>query len=572
MLSQKQFSQNHGSQKQHKPRQSQHIFYPLPALLLGLFISVSLNFSSLPAQAATVIEEIIVSAQRTDENLQDVPIAVTALTGAMLEDKGIISPSDLQMAAPNVSFTATNFGGSSFSIRGIGRLVIGTTGEAGVSTHVNEIPVATNLNLIEFFDVSRVEVLRGPQGTLFGRNATGGSVNMVTNMPDYDNLSGFFDLEGGDYNNVRAKGALNIPFSDSAGLRLAGFRLQRNGYIENTAYGLVNDAGESLPNIDDDVDGRDILALRATFSWDITENSNFWLQYNYFDEDDDRARLTNQVCKRTAVPALGCEPDESGFDTPHPGSTTAGIFFGLNARGPGGVGSLPLGYEGIPDGAGGIQQDYPQPARNSLREMHTDFEPVYKYEEDLYTLGYEYNFDSFTIGFLGAYQEVEYLSQMDYNMDVGPTFTRPQPPWVLMAVGPPLCPHRAVRGAPLQALSVIILPLPRASSVVASMMMMVLASSLWTSLTTIVITGQWNCGSPLHWTVLLTSRLVSVPTQESSTATTMSRVTGWIQSLWWAPKTWASRPSIRACSMCRVIPMSRPYRQAERRLRKFILI
>ncbi len=421
MLSQKQFSQNHGSQKQHKPRQSQYIFYPLPALLLGLFISVSLNFSSLPAQAATVIEEIIVSAQRTDENLQDVPIAVTALTGAMLEDKGIISPSDLQMAAPNVSFTATNFGGSSFSIRGIGRLVIGTTGEAGVSTHVNEIPVATNLNLIEFFDVSRVEILRGPQGTLFGRNATGGSVNMVTNMPDYDNLSGFFDLEGGDYNNVRAKGALNIPFSDSAGLRLAGFRLQRNGYIENTAYGLVNDAGESLPNINDDVDGRNILALRATFSWDITENSNFWLQYNYFDEDDDRARLTNQVCKRTAVPALGCEPDESGFDTPHPGSTTAGIFFGLNARGPGGVGSLPLGYEGIPDGAGGIQQDYPQPARNSLREMHTDFEPVYKYEEDLYTLGYEYNFDSFTIGFLGAYQEVEYLSQMDYNMDVGPT-------------------------------------------------------------------------------------------------------------------------------------------------------
>ena len=417
------------SQKQQKPRQSQHIFYSLPALLLGLSVSVSLNFSILPANAATVIEEVIVSAQRTDENLQDVPIAVTVLTGAMLEDKGIISPSDLQMAAPNVSFTATNFGRSSFSIRGIGRLVIGSTGEAGVSTHINEIAVASNLNAIEFFDVSRVEILRGPQGTLFGRNATGGSINVVTNMPDYDSINGFFDIEGGDYNNARFKGAINFPIGDKAGLRLAGFRLQRDGYIENTAYGLVNEAGERLPNIDDDVDGRDILAQRTTFSWDITENSNFWFQYSYFNEDDDRARLTNQVCKRTVVPALGCEADGFGFDSPHPGSTTAGVFFGLNARGPdldgpGGLppsGSLPLGYEGVSDGAGGILQDYPQPAGNGFREMHTDFEPVYEFEEDLYTLGYEYNFPSFTIGLLGAYQETDSLTQMDYNMNVGPT-------------------------------------------------------------------------------------------------------------------------------------------------------
>ncbi len=409
--------------------------YQLPMLLLGLSVSVSLSLLTLPASAATVIEEIIVSAQRSDENLQDVPIAVTALTGAMLEDKGIINPSDLQMAAPNVSFTATNFGGSSFSIRGIGRLVIGTTGEPGVSTHLNEIPVATNLNLIEFFDVSRVEVLRGPQGTLFGRNATGGSVNVITTMPDYESVNGWLDIEGGDFNNVRVKGAINFPLGDSAGLRLAGFQLKRDGYIENTAYGLVNADGETLPDIDDDIDSRDIIATRATFSWDITENSNFWVQYNYFNEDDDRARLTNQVCKRTVVPALGCEPDEFGFDAPHPGSTTAGIFFGLNARGPDpdgagplpNAGSLPLGYEGIPeldaDGmpTGNIQQDYPQPAGNSLRKVHTDFEPVYEYQEDLIALGYEYNFDTFTVGFLGAYQEFDYISQMDYNLNVGPT-------------------------------------------------------------------------------------------------------------------------------------------------------
>ena len=82
------------------------------------------------------VEEVIVTAQRTAESIQDVPIAVTALTGEMLADRQVINPSDLQLNAPNVSFTATNFGGSSFSIRGIGRLVIAASGEKwGIHPH-----------------------------------------------------------------------------------------------------------------------------------------------------------------------------------------------------------------------------------------------------------------------------------------------------------------------------------------------------------------------------------------------------------------------------------------------------
>lgn len=105
------------------------------------------------AQQAAVIEELTVTAQRVAESIQDVPIAVTALSESMMEDRQIIGTSDIQLNAPNVSFTATNFGGSSFSIRGIGRLVISSSGENGVSTHINDIPVASNLNNIEFFDV-----------------------------------------------------------------------------------------------------------------------------------------------------------------------------------------------------------------------------------------------------------------------------------------------------------------------------------------------------------------------------------------------------------------------------------
>ena len=88
------------------------------SILGALFLLSEVSF------AANAIEEVVVTAQRTEESVQDVPIAVTAFSGEMMEDKQIISPSDLQLASPNVSFTATNFGGSSFSIRGIGRLVI----------------------------------------------------------------------------------------------------------------------------------------------------------------------------------------------------------------------------------------------------------------------------------------------------------------------------------------------------------------------------------------------------------------------------------------------------------------
>ena len=356
------------------------------------------------------IEEVIVTAQRTAESIQDVPIAVTALTGSMLEDRQVINPSDLQMNAPSVSFTATNFGSSSFSIRGIGRLVIGSTGEAGVSTHMNEIAVGTNLNTIEFFDMERVEILRGPQGTLYGRNATGGAINFVTALPDFEKAEGFLDFEAGDYSHTRVKGVLNIPLGETAGLRLGGFKLDRDGYIENIAYGQTDANGNTISGIDDDIDGRDVTALRATFRWQPTERADFWVQYNRFREDDDRARITNQVCVRNTLPTTGCLPDEFGFDKPHLGATTGGIFAAL-------AGALPPGV----DGSNPAMYAFPRPAQGGFRDMHTDYEPVFDDEEDLWTAGLSYEFDSFNVNLSGAYQTREYVSRQDYLMDVGAT-------------------------------------------------------------------------------------------------------------------------------------------------------
>ncbi len=377
----------------------------------GLF-ALGLVFAApalMAQEEAGGVEEVIVTAQRTAESIQDVPIAVTALTGGMLEDRQVITPSDLQMNAPSVSFTATNFGGSSFSIRGIGRLVIGTTGEAGVSTHMDEIPVVTNLNTVEFFDMERVEVLRGPQGTLYGRNATGGAINFVTVKPNFERAEGFFDFEAGDYNHIRAKGAFNIPLGEQAGLRVGGFKLDRDGYIENLAYGRTGTDGSTLQGIDDDIDGRDITALRTTLAFDPTDRISLWVQYNRFREDDDRARITNQVCKRNPLPTTGCMPDEFGFETPHLGATTGGIFGALG-------GALPAGA----DGSDPAMYDFPAPAINTLRQMHSDFEPVFEDKEDLWTANIRFDFDSFSITLNGAHQTREYVSRQDYLMDVGP--------------------------------------------------------------------------------------------------------------------------------------------------------
>ena len=360
-------------------------------------------------QEPRMIEEVLVTAQRVTENVQRVPIAVTAISASMLEDKQVVNPSDLQMNAPNVSFTATNFGGSSFSIRGIGNLVIGRTGESGVSLHLNEIAVPTNLNSIEFFDMERVEVLRGPQGTLFGRNATGGAINFVTKKPEMGKIDGYLDFEGGDYGHRRIKAAFNVPFGDSFAMRTSAYKLDRDGYIENLAYGQTDANGNVLPGIDGSVDGRDILAWRTTLAWQINDDASTWLLYGKFDEHDDRARITNQVCRRNPLPTTGCLPDEFGWDTPHLGATTAGIFAGL-------AGALPLGA----DGSSASLYDFQRPAISGFRQMHTDMDPVFKDYENLWAFGAEYAWNALDFSLIGAKRDGEYLAQQDYNMDVGP--------------------------------------------------------------------------------------------------------------------------------------------------------
>ena len=173
---------------------------------LTLLAGVCAGAIAFPAYAQDAAEEetnsteIIVTAQRSNQRLQDVPIAVSAFNTEALEKQQIKNTSDLQLSLPNVTFTKTHFTSSSFTIRGIGDLCVGTTCDSATAIHMNDAPLfGTRLFEGEFYDLAQIEVLRGPQGTLFGRNATSGVVNIRSARPSLAGIAANVELEYGNW-------------------------------------------------------------------------------------------------------------------------------------------------------------------------------------------------------------------------------------------------------------------------------------------------------------------------------------------------------------------------------------
>lgn len=235
------------------------------------------------AAEGTTLGEVVVTAQRRQENLQDTPVAVSAFSQDTLKSKGLNGGQDLLLQVPNANYTRTNFGGYDFSIRGVGTNTIGAGAQAGVSINENELPVtANNFADTNFYDVQRVEVVRGPQGTLYGRSATGGAVDVITNKPT-DTWGGYATASYGNYNTLNASGALNIPLGDAFALRIAGMREISDGFGENTY-------------LNERVDGRNLGSIRATLRFKPNDRFNAYLLYENYTEDDTRNRVGKQLC------------------------------------------------------------------------------------------------------------------------------------------------------------------------------------------------------------------------------------------------------------------------------------
>ncbi len=186
------------------------------------------------AQESTIMEEITVTAQKREQRLQDVGIAITAMSGDQLEALGFTSAQEIMAMAPGVSTIQPN-GEANYSIgiRGVANNDFITNVESPVALYVDEVYVS-QMSAAGFllFDMDRVEILRGPQGTLFGRNATGGLVHYITRKPTED-FNGYGSVSYGRFNRLKFQGAVGVPLSDKVSARVSIATHQGGGYIEN---------------------------------------------------------------------------------------------------------------------------------------------------------------------------------------------------------------------------------------------------------------------------------------------------------------------------------------------------
>ncbi len=372
------------------------------ALLAG---ASAMALGVLPAQAQDVerkLGTVLVTTQKAEESIQDVPIAVSAFDEDALEKLKLDGGPDLTKSIPNVAFSKGNFTGYNFKIRGIGADLVAQSGDSGVGVHQNDVPLTANrLFEAEFFDLERVEVLRGPQGTLYGRNATGGVVNVITAKPVLEEFQANARLTYGNYNTFKGKGMINLPLGETAALRLAGSYLSRDGFADNTVTG-------------EDIDGRDLYGLRATFAWEPTDRLRTWVSIDHFEEDDNRLRVGKQLCSKdpllaefSGIPigpadaiytSLGCQeaPLSESFDRVNSAATLGG---------------------GLGITAGLLNGDaFTEPVNRDLRKIESAFDPIYQADQTLYEWKGEFDLtDSLTATYLGSYSESSILSIEDYN-------------------------------------------------------------------------------------------------------------------------------------------------------------
>ena len=347
-------------------------------------------------------ETIIVTAQRANQRLQDVPIAVSAFSTEALEKQQIKNTSDLQLTLPNVTFTKTNFTSSSFTIRGIGDLCVGVTCDSATAIHLNDAPLfGTRIFEGEFYDLAQVEVLRGPQGTLFGRNATSGVVNFRTARPDLSGFGASVEAEYGNYNAVKVKGMVNAPIGENVGVRLAGFYLNREGYTQN----LFDNTR---------IDDRDMYGVRGSIRLEPGETTTIDIMAQYFHERDSRMRIQKQLCQRDATGVLGClngsRPNEmTNSNTTFVGVLTSKEFFAIRGL----PTAFALGSVYGPDAYAGVAN----PA--DTRVVNTDTNPTYFTDELIIqgSLAQELG-GGLNLKLSGNYQEVEVDSSQDYNNSV----------------------------------------------------------------------------------------------------------------------------------------------------------
>ncbi len=198
---------------------------------------------------------IIVTANRREQDVQDVPIAVTAVDAVTLERQGVDNITEVTQVAPSFSSSTAQIASGSvvLRIRGVGTTSNNIGFESAVGVFIDgAYQSRPGVALTEFVDIERVEVLRGPQGTLFGRNTSAGALNIVTNRPDLNDFEGFANASYGNFDEISMQGAVNVPIvQDTLALRVTGAYRQRDGFLtvvdaNGTPFDDTNDVDQYL--------------------------------------------------------------------------------------------------------------------------------------------------------------------------------------------------------------------------------------------------------------------------------------------------------------------------------------
>ena len=249
-----------------------------------------LELAQAAAPKASVETVTVTSSKLGGADVQSIPIAITALSQEQLTATQTAGGPDLIKNVPNMTFTKTNFSGYSIQIRGIGTQAVSVTTDPAVAVALNDIPFIRNHFFEqEFYDLSQAEVLRGPQGTLYGRNATAGVVNLITAKPT-DQFEAMASGDIGNYKNRRFEGMINLPIvDDRADLRIAGEWTKRDGYSFNE---ITNSP----------IDGRNLWSGRVTLGFKPIQHLQTYLIWEHFQENDDRLRSSKQLCKTAPTP------------------------------------------------------------------------------------------------------------------------------------------------------------------------------------------------------------------------------------------------------------------------------
>jgi len=272
------------------------------AVAAALAVGTPLPVHAQQAGASSGIEEIVVTAQRREENLQDVGIAVTALGGELLTNLNINTATDITRAVPSLKMNAYSSSQVVFNIRGVSQNDYGDQQEPPVAVYQDD-SYASSINVASFpvFDLARVEVLRGPQGTLFGRNATGGAIQFVSNRPTRD-FEGYATATVGSYSQFIVEGALSGPFTDNVQARIAAISNTDDGYMESVVAG-VPDRG-----------GNDHYAVRGQLAWQPSETTDLNLIVRYMKANKEtQAGIYSQepACPNDQFQGEFTQPDQS---------------------------------------------------------------------------------------------------------------------------------------------------------------------------------------------------------------------------------------------------------------------